>query len=68
MWRYCEASARHIFGYTVGNALVADKILFALRKESRGLTRTQIGEVFGRNRSESESYPSATVLCRAQAR
>ena len=50
VWRYCEASAKYIFGEATGNP-VADAILAALRQHgSDGMTRTQISELFGRNR------------------
>jgi hypothetical protein len=51
LWRYCEASARYIFGDAIGNAM-ADEILRALRQVGRdGMTRTEISNLFGRNRS-----------------
>ncbi len=53
VWRYCEDSARYIFGDSLGDA-VADRILRSLRKSPQGLTRTSIRELFQRNRSELE--------------
>lgn len=54
LWLYCEDSARFIFGDALGDP-VADEILRALREVSDvGLTRTQIRDLFGRNRSASE--------------
>jgi len=53
LWTYCEASARYIFGDAVGDP-VADEILRALRAAPGGLTRTEIRDLFGRNRSGRE--------------
>lgn len=51
VWEYCEASVRHIFGDRIGDP-VADAILTALRSSSVGLTRTEISELFSRNRDK----------------
>jgi hypothetical protein len=48
VWRYCEDSARFIFGPRFGNP-IADKILSALRKSPDGLCETDISGLFGRN-------------------
>lgn len=53
VWRYCADSARYIFGDALGDR-TADELLSALRKNSKGLTRTEIRELFNRNRTESE--------------
>jgi hypothetical protein len=46
VWRYCEASARLVFGDTVGDPL-ADEILRALRASLiAGMTRTDLGQMF----------------------
>lgn len=50
VWEYAEQSARYVFGDAVGDA-VTDKIQDALRSTSYGLTRTEIRDLFGRNRS-----------------
>ena len=50
VWRYCEESARFIFGQQMGDA-TADTLLNALKNAPAGLTRQQIIEgVFGRNK------------------
>lgn len=49
VWEYAEASARFIFGDALGDP-VADEILRALRQSSAGLTRTEIRDLFGRNK------------------
>jgi hypothetical protein len=53
LWDYCESSARFIFGDSLGYP-DADRILAELRRTSEGLTRTEIRDLFGRNRSEPE--------------
>jgi Protein of unknown function (DUF3987) len=50
VWRYCEDSARYIFGDAVGDP-VADELLAALRSRPEGMTRTEIRDLFGRHRS-----------------
>lgn len=50
-WRYCEQSARFVFGSAVGNR-VADEILRALRVAGPdGMTRTEISNLFKRHES-----------------
>lgn len=48
LWEYAEASARYIFGGSLGDP-VADRVLRALRTIPGGLTRTEIRDLFGRN-------------------
>ena len=52
LWDYAESSCRHIFGDATGNP-VADVILRALRDAPQGLTRTEISNLFGRNKAAS---------------
>jgi uncharacterized protein DUF3987 len=61
VWDFCEASARYIFGDTLGNP-EADKILQALRAAPDGLTRTAIRDLFERNRNASEINVALTAL------
>jgi hypothetical protein len=61
VWRYCEDSARYIFGDAFGD-FVVDTILRHLRRRAKGLTRTDIREVFSRNRSETEISNALRVL------
>jgi len=61
VWRYCEDSARFIFGDSLGDP-VADELLRALRSEPEGLTRTQITNHFGRNRGAREIARALGVL------
>jgi hypothetical protein len=61
VWDYCEASARFIFGNSLGYP-EADRIMETLRANTTGLTRTQIRDLFGRNRSEREISAALTAL------
>ena len=60
-WDYCEASAQFIFGDSLGYP-EADRMLAALRAEPQGLSRTQIRDLFGRNRSEPVIEAALTAL------
>ncbi len=53
VWDYCAESARFTFGDSLGYP-EADRILGELRANPQGLTRTNIRDMFGRNRSEPE--------------
>lgn len=62
VWKYCEDSARFIFGVSLGNA-VADEILKGLRdKGNGGLRRTDISTLFQRNRRKEEIDAALAVL------
>ncbi len=52
VWRYCEDSARYVFGDATGDP-VADEILTALRTAgAAGMTRTEIRDLFSRHRGD----------------
>ncbi len=54
VWRYCDDSARTIFGNHTGNR-TADKILSALQRANGGeVTRTEIRDLLGRKSSAIE--------------
>jgi hypothetical protein len=53
VWYYCEASARHVFGESLGDP-VADELLRVLRASPAGLDRTEIRDLFARNRSAQQ--------------
>lgn len=61
LWRYCEESARFIFGAALGDA-TADEILRMLRDHPEGVTRTDIREHFGRNKASAEIGRALSVL------
>ncbi len=53
VWDYCEASARYIFGDALGQP-DADRIRKELVASPEGLTRTEIRDIFGRHKTESQ--------------
>jgi hypothetical protein len=63
VWRYCEDSARFIFGDTLGDP-VADALLQALRRAEEGLTRTEISKLLKHNLPSSEI--SRALACLAE--
>jgi hypothetical protein len=68
VWRYCEDSARFIFGDAHGDQ-VADTILAELRRSPYGLTRTAIRDLFDRHqKTEAVNQALAALAARGQAR
>jgi hypothetical protein len=69
LWRYCEASARYIFGEALGDP-IADEIHQALRRAGPdGMTRTEIYNLFGGNRTSDSIGAALRLLMRhAKAR
>jgi hypothetical protein len=64
VWRYCEDSARFIFGDTVGDQ-TADQILRALRDNEGGMTRKEISvNVFAKNKRANEITRALDTLAR----
>jgi hypothetical protein len=61
VWDYSERSAAYIFGESLGDP-VADEILRALRQTPEGMSRTDIRDLFGRNRSGAELGRALGVL------
>lgn len=61
VWQYCEDSARFIFGDALGDG-TADEIVRALRERTGGMTRTEVRELFSRNRSSAEVGRALGVL------
>ena len=67
LWRYCEASARNIFGDKTGNKN-ADDVVTALKHAGlEGMTKTDISNFFKRNLS-GEKIDSALKLIEEQGR
>ena len=63
MWKYCERSARYV-GSALGDPL-ADELLERLHSAGEdGLTRTQIRDALGRNRSGSRIDQALHELAR----
>jgi hypothetical protein len=63
VWDYAAASARFIFGQTIGDPL-ADEILQSLRRSEGGMTRTAISNLFQRHRSSAEIARALLLLAR----
>ena len=64
LWRYCDATAMHIFGSALGNP-TADEIIRALRVAGdRGMTRTGIRDLFKRHRSAEQIQAALDLLKR----
>jgi len=62
IWRYCEASALYIWGDALGDP-TADEILRVLRAAGQaGMTRWEITNHFGRNKTASELERACRVL------
>jgi hypothetical protein len=62
VWTYCEQSAAYIFGAALGDPVV-DNIMQALREAApAGLTRTDISNVFGRNRDSHQINRALNAL------
>ena len=53
LWKYAEASARHVFGEWIGNPK-AEKIFEALRRNPEGLTRWQINDLVFKRHLKAE--------------
>jgi Protein of unknown function (DUF3987) len=54
LWRYSEASVRFIWGDSLGDP-AADTLLRQLRLQPEGMTKTEIRDLFHRNKRSSET-------------
>jgi len=64
-WKYCDGSARHIFGDSLGDPM-ADTILRELRKAGpAGLTRLEIGDIFKQHQSRNRVDQALSTLRRS---
>jgi hypothetical protein len=61
LWDYCEASARYIYGGTLGDP-VSDELLERLRAAPGGLTRTDIRDMFARNQRGNQIERALRLL------
>jgi hypothetical protein len=64
LWRYCESSARLVFGDRLGDQ-VADSIIDALRWNPEGMTRNEIGRLFSGHRRKDELDQALELLLTA---
>jgi predicted ArsR family transcriptional regulator len=61
LWDYCDRSALHIFGDSMGDPM-ADEILAALKRHPGGMTRTEISDMFGRHRNAKQISKALSTL------
>lgn len=61
VWGYCEASVRWVFGERLGDPL-ADELLRFLRNSPQGPTRTEIRDLFSRNKPSAEIDAALALL------
>jgi hypothetical protein len=61
VWRYSAASARWIFGDALGDP-TADELWSAAKERPAGLTRTEVSELFSRNKKRREIERALGVL------
>lgn len=61
LWRYCEASVKHVFGTATGDP-VADDIYRALRLRPDGMTRTEISRQLGNHQDANQILRALSVL------
>jgi len=61
VWAYSAESARWIFGDRLGDP-VADEILRNLRMNPDGITRTEISDLFGRNKNTTQITTALRAL------
>ena len=61
VWRYSAATARWLFGDTLGDP-TADEIWSAAKERPTGLTRTEVSEMFSRNKKRREIERALSVL------
>jgi Protein of unknown function (DUF3987) len=64
VWRYCDDSARYVFGESLGNR-TADEILAALRVRHE-LTRDQVRQLFGGHKSSTDLREALACLARLE--
>jgi hypothetical protein len=61
VWKYCFDSAFYIFGETIGDQ-IADDILMALAHSPKGLTRTELRDLFSRHKTAVEIVKGLQLL------
>lgn len=61
VWRFCESSARQVFGQSLGNP-TADRIRTALTQTGHGMTRTEISSLFKHHQSSDDISRALDLL------
>lgn len=64
IWRYAEDSARWVFGDSLGDP-TADEIWSLAKERDTGITRTEVRDLFSRNKKAREIDRALTVLVEA---
>jgi hypothetical protein len=64
VWEYAEATARYVFGDATGNP-IADEILHGLRGKAGGMSRTEIRDLFARNKNSTSLQGAIGTLLEA---
>lgn len=64
LWDYAARSALHVFGDSIGDPM-ADDIRRALHENPAGLTRTELRDLFSRNRTRAEIGRALNLLAGA---
>ena len=64
IWRYADATARWVFGESLGDP-TADEIWSLARNRGKGITRTEVRDLFSRNKKAREIDRALTVLVEA---
>ena len=65
LWEYIEASARYVFGDSLGDP-IADDILRALKNAADGLSRNDLRELFQRHQSSERVGQALALLLQHQ--
>lgn len=61
VWNFCFQSCKFIFGTALGNP-VADQIREALKRKPEGMTRSEIYNMFGKNKASKQIIKALTFL------
>jgi hypothetical protein len=62
LWRYCEASARYVFGDATRNR-IADEVMIALHEAAdKGMTQTELNNLFSGHKKSGSIVNSLTML------
>lgn len=62
VWRYCEESARFIFGESLGDPLAEEVLAFLRERGKRGATRSEMGKIGGRHHSRARMTRALNLL------
>jgi hypothetical protein len=63
VWKYCDATAKYVFGTSLGDRH-ADEIMRWLAAAQDGMTRSEIGDAFGRHKTAEQIGAALELLQR----